>query len=181
MKFNETFIKDLILVEPYLYEDNRGRFYESYNKKKFAKYININFVQENFSESKKGVIRGLHFQIPPYDQSKLVKCVVGKILDVAVDLRKNSKSFGKFFSVELSSKNKKQIFIPKGFAHGFQALTDKCIVSYKVDNFYNKESEMGIMWNDDNLSIQWVSHLTPILSEKDLALKRFVDFNSPFL
>lgn len=180
MEFKETFIKGLFIVEPKLFNDSRGYFYELYNKNSFSKYINIDFIQENSSKSKKGVIRGFHFQLPPYDQSKLVSCIHGKILDVAIDLRKNSRSYGKYFSVELSSENKKQIFIPKGFAHGFQALSNDTIVNYKVDNFYNPKYEDGIFWNDDDLLIEWVDGIKPIISNRDLNLKNFKNFKSPF-
>jgi len=121
----------------------------------------------------KGVIRGLHFQIPPYEQAKLIRCVDGVILDVAVDIRKDSPTYGKHYSIHLSSENKKQIFIPKGFAHGFQVLSDKAIVNYKVDNFYNSEFESGIIWNDKDLSIAWEKNIKKIISKKDLELSSF--------
>ena len=124
MKISKTFIKDLLIIEPQLFKDDRGFFYESYNKKNLDKIIKIAFIQDNESKSNKGVVRGLHFQSPPFEQTKLVRCVSGKILDVAVDLRINSKTYGKSFSIELSSENNKQLFIPKGFAHGFQVLSD---------------------------------------------------------
>jgi len=141
MKISKTFIEDLLVIEPQLFKDERGFFYESYNKKKLDKNIKIVFVQDNESKSIKGAIRGLHFQAPPFEQTKLVRCVSGNILDVAVDLRKNSKTYGKSFCVELSSKNNKQLFIPKGFAHGFQVISDEAIVNYKVDNYYNPKSD----------------------------------------
>ena len=131
MKINKTFIEDLLIIEPQLFKDDRGFFYESYNKNNLD--INIVFVQDNESKSYKGVIRGLHFQAPPFEQTKLVRCVSGNILDVAVDLRTNSKTYGKSFSIELSSENNRQLFVPKGFAHGFQVLSEIAIVSYKVD------------------------------------------------
>ena len=137
MKINKTFIEDLLIIEPQLFKDERGFFYESYNKNNLDKIVNIVFVQDNESKSYKGVVRGLHFQRPPFEQTKLVRCVSGKILDVAVDLRINSKTYGKSFSIELSSENNKQLFVPKGFAHGFQVLSETAIVNYKVDNFYN--------------------------------------------
>ena len=126
------------------------------------------------------MIRGLHFQVPPFEQTKLVRCVRGNILDVALDLRTNSKTYGKSFSIELSSKNNKQLFIPKGFAHGFQVLSETAIVNYKVDNFYNPESESGIIWNDKDLSIDWNYDIKPILSEKDLNLDLFKNLKSLF-
>ena len=180
MKISKTFIKDLLVIEPQLFKDERGFFYESYNKKKLDKNIKIVFVQDNESKSIKGVIRGLHFQAPPFEQTKLVRCVSGNILDVAVDLRKNSKTYGKSFSIELSSENNKQLFVPKGFAHGFQVLSETAIVNYKVDNFYNSKSEKGIIWNDKDLSIDWNLDLKPILSKKDLKLISFKELKSPF-
>jgi dTDP-4-dehydrorhamnose 3,5-epimerase len=180
MKINKTFIEDLLIIKPPLFKDDRGFFYESYNKKNLDKIINIAFVQDNESKSNKGVIRGLHFQLPPFEQTKLVRCVSGKILDVAVDLRINSKTYGKFFSIELSSENNNQLFVPKGFAHGFQVLSETAIVNYKVDNFYNPKSDSGIIWNDKDLSIDWNPDLKPILSLKDLKLKTFKNLKSPF-
>ena len=180
MKINKTFIEDLLIIEPPLFNDDRGFFYESYNKKNLDKIIKIAFVQDNESKSNKGVIRGLHFQLPPFEQTKLVRCVSGKILDVVVDLRKNSKTCGKSFSIELSSENNKQLFIPKGFAHGFQVLSEEAIVNYKVDNFYNPKSELGIIWNDKDLSIDWNLDIKPILSFKDLELISFKKLKSPF-
>ena len=178
MKINKTFIEDLLIIEPQLFEDDRGFFYESYNKKNLDK--NIVFVQDNESKSNRGVIRGLHFQKPPHAQTKLVRCVSGEILDIAVDLRKNSKTYGKSFSINLSSQNNKQLFVPKGFAHGFQVLSETAIVNYKVDNFYNPKSDSGIIWNDKDLSIDWNLDLKPILSVKDLTLISFKDLKSPF-
>jgi len=180
MKINKTFIEDLLIIKPPLYKDDRGFFYESYNKKNLDKIIKIAFVQDNESKSNKGVVRGLHFQLPPFEQAKLVRCVSGKILDVAVDLRINSKTYGKFFSVELSSENNNQLFVPKGFAHGFQVLSETAIVNYKVDNFYNPKSDSGIIWNDKDLSIDWNTDLKPIISSKDLKLKSFKNLKSPF-
>ena len=178
MKINKTFIKDLLIIEPQLFKDERGFFYESYNKNNLD--INIVFVQDNESKSYKGVIRGLHFQTPPFEQTKLVRCVSGKILDVIVDIRKNSKTYGKSFSIELSSENNKQLFVPKGFAHGFQVISDEAIVNYKVDNYYNPKSDSGIIWNDKDLSIDWNLDLKPILSKKDLKLISFKELKSPF-
>ena len=180
MKISKTFIEDLLIIEPQLFNDNRGFFYESYNKKNLDKNINIVFVQDNESKSIKGVIRGLHFQIPPFEQTKLVRCVSGNILDVAVDLRKNSKTYGKFFSIELSFENNKQLFIPKGFAHGFQVLSNEAIVNYKVDEYYNPDSDSGIIWNDNDLLIKWNYDIEPILSIKDLNLESFKNLKSPF-
>jgi dTDP-4-dehydrorhamnose 3,5-epimerase len=178
MKINKTFIEDLLIIEPQLFKDYRGSFYESYNKINLD--INIVFVQDNESKSCRGVIRGLHFQSPPFEQTKLVRCVSGNILDVAVDLRKTSKNYGKSFSIELSSENNKQLFIPKGFAHGFQVLSETAIVNYKVDNYYNPKSESGLIWNDKDLSIDWNHDVEPILSVNDLKLISFKELKSPF-
>ena len=180
MKINKTFIEDLLIIEPQLFKDERGFFYESFNKNKLDKIIKTNFVQDNESKSKKGVIRGLHFQSPPYEQTKLVRCVSGNILDVVVDLRTNSKTYGKSFSVELSSKNNKQLLVPKGFAHGFQVLSETAIVNYKVDSLYNPKSVSGIIWNDNDLSIDWHLDIKPILASKDLKLISFKELKSPF-
>jgi dTDP-4-dehydrorhamnose 3,5-epimerase len=178
MKINKTFIEDLLIIEPKLFKDERGFFYESYNKNNLD--IDIVYVQDNESKSYKGVIRGLHFQAPPFDQTKLVRCVSGNILDVAVDLRKNSKTYGKSFSIELSSENNKQLFVPKGFAHGFQVLSEIAIVNYKVDEYYNPDSDSGLIWNDKDLSIDWNLDLKPILSKKDLKLISLKELKSPF-
>ena len=178
MKINKTFIEDLLIIEPQLFKDDRGFFYESYNKKTLDK--NIVFVQDNESKSNRGVIRGLHFQKPPHAQTKLVRCVSGEILDIAVDLRKNSKTYGKSFSIELSSENNKQLFVPKGFAHGFQVLSETAIVNYKVDEYYNPDSDSGLIWNDKDLSINWRIDVKPILSVKDLKLMLFRELKSPF-
>jgi len=180
MKINKTFIEDLLIIEPQLFKDHRGFFYESYNKNNLDKVVNVIFVQDNESKSNKGVIRGLHFQAPPFDQTKLVRCVSGNILDVVVDLRTNSKTYGKFFSIELSSENNKQLFVPKGFAHGFQVLSEIAIVNYKVDEYYNPDSNSGLIWNDKDLSIDWNLEIKPVLSAKDLKLISFKDLKSPF-
>ena len=180
MIIKKTYIDDLFILEPQLFKDKRGFFYESYNKNKLDNIIKTNFVQDNQSRSLKGVIRGLHFQRAPYAQAKLISCVFGKILDVVVDIRKNSKTFGKIFSIELSSKNNKQLFVPKGFAHGFQVLSDEAIVSYKVDEYYDSDSESGIIWNDKDLLIKWDHTIKPILSEKDLKLNSFKDLKFPY-
>jgi dTDP-4-dehydrorhamnose 3,5-epimerase len=141
----------------------------------------VNFVQENESESSRGVLRGLHFQNPPYMQSKLVRCVKGVVLDVALDLRKDSKTYGMFESAILTAENKNQLFIPKGFAHGFVVLSETAILSYKVDNYYNPESESGIIWDDHDLNIDWkLDKAEIIVSEKDTKLSSFINFVSPF-
>ena len=178
MILKKTFISGLIIVQPKVFFDDRGFFFESYNKKLFN--LNTDFIQDNESESKKGVIRGLHFQTPPFQQTKLVRCIKGSILDVAVDLRASSRTFGSHFSIELSCQNKKQLFIPKGFAHGFQVLSEKAIVSYKVDNFYNPSFESGLIWNDIDLKINWKKTLKTIVSKKDKDLQSFKFFKTPF-
>ena len=180
MKISKTLIDDLLIIEPQLFKDDRGFFYESYNKNNLDKVINIVFVQDNESKSEKGVIRGLHFQAPPFEQTKLVRCISGNILDIAVDLRKNSKTYGKSFSIKLSSENHKQLFVPKGFAHGFQVLSETAIVNYKVDEYYNPDSDSGLIWNDKDLSINWSIDVKPILSVKDLKLMSFRELKSPF-
>ena len=175
MKFFDTGIADLLLFEPRVFGDSRGYFFESYNEKQFAEHgINIRFVQDNQSMSSYGVIRGLHFQKAPYAQTKLVRVLHGRILDVAVDLRKNSPTYGKHFSAELSSDNKRQLLVPKGFAHGFSVLSEKAEVLYKCDAFYNKESESGIIYNDATLNIDWnIPAGKEIISEKDLRQNSF--------
>ena len=180
MKINKTFIEDLLIIEPQLFKDDRGFFYESYNKNNLDKVVNVVFVQDNESKSNKGVIRGLHFQKPPYAQTKLIRCISGSIFDVAVDLRKNSKTYGKSFSIELSSENNKQLLVPKGFAHGFQVLSNEAIVNYKVDEYYNPDSDSGIIWNDKDLLIDWNLDIKPVLSVKDLKLISFKELKSPF-
>jgi len=174
MKVTPTKIIDVLIVEPDIFQDDRGWFFESYNKEKLNAFgININFVQDNHSFStKKGTLRGLHFQNNPNAQSKLVRCTKGVVLDVAVDLRKDSSTYKQWISVELSEDNKKQLFIPKGFAHGFITLTDNVEFEYKVDNYYNKESEGSINFNDKEIGINWGND-NPILIDKDL--------NAPFL
>ena len=170
MTVTDTFIKDLKIIEPKVFGDQRGYFFEAWKKSDFeAAGIDFVPVQQNESSSTYGVVRGLHFQLNPYSQAKLVRCVVGKVLDVAVDIRKGSPTFGKHFSVELSEENKRQFFIPRGFAHGFSVLSDYAVFSYLCDNVYNKESEGGIIFNDPALGIDWkVPQDKMIFSEKDL-------------
>jgi dTDP-4-dehydrorhamnose 3,5-epimerase len=170
----ETILKGCFIIEPMVFEDNRGYFFESFNQNTFNKLIgqHINFIQDNESFSLKGTLRGLHYQKEEYAQAKLVRVIQGKVLDIAVDIRNGSKTFGQYVSVELSEENKKQLFIPRGFAHGFIVLSDTAVFSYKCDNFYNKESESGIIYNDKNLNIDWVLKESEfILSEKDMLLK----------
>jgi dTDP-4-dehydrorhamnose 3,5-epimerase len=182
MKIIETAIKDLYVIEPNVFGDSRGYFLESFNLEKFEAAIGrVNFVQDNESCSQKGVLRGLHFQRPPFEQAKLVRVIKGRVLDVAVDLRKDSPTYGEHVALELSGENKKQFFVPRGFAHGFVALEDDTIFSYKVDNKYAPEHEGGIIWNDPNLNIKWeLGEAEPLLSEKDKALEQFETFKSPF-
>ncbi len=183
MGFIETGIHGLILFEPDVFEDNRGLFFESYNEKKFSVAgINNKWVQDNQSSSNFGVIRGLHYQLPPFAQAKLIRVVSGEILDVAVDIRKNSPSYGKVFSKKLSAKNRKQLYIPAGFAHGFSVLSEKAEVLYKCDNFYSRENEAGIVYNDATLNIDWeIPEGKEIVSEKDLAFPSFENALNSFV
>ncbi len=169
MKFTNTEIEGLIIIEPTVYEDERGYFFESFRQDLFLqKFPEIKFIQENESFSTYGILRGLHYQVPPFAQSKLVRVVSGRVLDVAVDIRKDSVTFGKYFSVELSSENKKQFFIPQGFAHGYIVLSETAIFQYKVDNYYSKESERGILFNDYDININWIlNHENILVSGKD--------------
>jgi len=175
MKITETSFPGLLIIEPRVFEDSRGYFFESY-KKEFYKEggINTSFIQDNESKSVRGVVRGLHYQLAPYGQAKLVRVVEGRVYDVAVDLRKNSPTFGKWFGLELDGKSKKQLFVPRGFAHGFSVLSETAIFSYKCDNVYNKEAERAVNINDPELGINWMLEDTkPIVSEKDLAAPMF--------
>lgn len=183
MKVIDTSIAGLKIINPKVFSDRRGCFLESYNKKKYDKYLgSVNFVQDNESKSSKGVLRGLHFQKPPFDQAKLVRCIKGKVLDVVVDLRKRSQTFGQHLALELSCENKKQLFIPRGFAHGFLVLSEFAIFSYKVDNVYAPDYDSGICWNDQTLNIHWgVDESQILVSEKDSKLSLFSDFKSPFI
>lgn len=182
MPFIETNIPDLLLFEPKVFEDSRGYFFEAYNEQLFQQQgINSSFVQDNQSKSSYGVIRGLHYQLPPYAQTKLVRVLDGRIVDVAVDMRKGSPTFGQSYVVELSAENKKQLFIPAGFAHGFSVLSETAIVLYKCDQFYNKESEGGIRYDDPSLNIAWqIETGKEIISEKDLALPTFAQCKNTF-
>lgn len=170
MKVLKTAIEGLLIIEPTVFGDSRGYFFESYNKQRFneATGLDIDFVQDNQSKSCYGVLRGLHFQKPPYAQSKLVRCVRGKVLDVAVDIRKSSPTFGKYMAVELTEDNHRQFFVPRGFAHGFVVLSEEAIFQYKCDNFYHKESEGAIAWNDPEINIDWTIPFDDVmLSDKD--------------
>ena len=166
--FEKQKIEDVILITPKTFEDERGFFMETYKKTDFeANGIIGEFSQENHSKSTKGVLRGLHFQKEPYAQAKLIRCIKGKIYDVAVDIRKNSKTFGKYIKVELSENNKKMLFIPKGFAHGFVTLSNEAEIVYKAQGEYNPNADCGIIWNDEDINIDWGIDFNPILSQKD--------------
>ncbi|NTV83609.1 MAG: dTDP-4-dehydrorhamnose 3,5-epimerase [Bacteroidales bacterium] len=180
MKLQKTKIEDLFIIHPDVFTDERGYFFESFQKENFLKLgIDADFVQDNESMSAKGVLRGLHLQVPPFAQGKLVRVVRGAALDVAVDLRKNSKTYGKWESVVLSAENKLMLWIPEGFAHGFLTLEDQTIFQYKCTNYYNKESEQGIIWNDPDLKIDWGIE-NPVVSEKDLKGLAFKDIKTHF-
>ena len=180
MNLTKTDIEGLIIIEPQIFKDSRGAFFESWNAKKFKQLgINEDFVQDNQSVSSKGVLRGLHFQNPPYAQAKLVRVIEGSVLDVAVDLRKNSPTYGKHFSVILSEQNNKSLFIPKGFAHGFLSLEDNTVFNYKCSDYYNKESEGSLLWNDEDLKIDWQID-NPLVSKKDLQGDFFKNFKTKF-
>lgn len=182
MKVEQTSIEGLVVIEPEIFYDSRGYFFESYNQNLFIKKLgDFKFVQDNESKSSKGVLRGFHFQKPPFEQAKLVRCIEGEVLDVALDLRKNSSTYGKHEKVILSGDNKKQFFIPRGFAHAFLVLSETAIFSYKVDNIYAPQSDSGIIWNDPSLLINWGTDDSKlIISEKDKSLGVLKNFESPF-
>jgi len=182
MNFIKTEIPEVIIIEPKVFGDNRGYFLESYNQKRFEEVVGkTSFLQDNESKSSKGVLRGLHFQKPPFEQAKLVRCIEGEVLDVAVDIRKNSKTYGQHVAVLLSGENKRQLFVPRGFAHGFLVLSDSATFAYKVDNTYAPEFDAGIRWNDKELNIQWGLEESEVLvSAKDGELPFFLEFDSPF-
>ena len=182
MNISTTKIEGLIIIEPRIFPDDRGYFYESYSEKKYREAgINAVFVQDNQSFSQKGALRGLHGQANPFAQGKLVRVLQGRVLDVAVDIRKNSSTFGEFVTIELSGENHKQFWIPPGFLHGFLTLEDDTIFTYKVDNYYDKASEIGVLWNDQTINIDWQTDLSNVLlSPKDEVLPSFADFKSPF-
>lgn len=180
MRIEETFISGIKVIYPRVFEDSRGYFYESYNKQSFVEAgIIEEFVQSNQSLSQKDVLRGLHFQLPPHAQSKLVRVIQGAVLDVALDIREGSPTYGKHFAIELNEDNKTMLYIPEGFAHGFLTLKDDTLFSYKCGNFYNKSAESGIMWNDPEIGIDW-NVKNPILSEKDTQNILLSEFISPF-
>ncbi len=183
MQFSRTSIPDIIIIEPKICGDDRGYFVETFRQDKLEDFLGfkINFCQDNESKSSKGVLRGLHYQLPPFAQTKLVRVIKGRVLDIAVDIRKNSPTFGQYVAVELSSKNKKQILVPRGFAHGFVVLEDDTIFAYKVDNYYSLESERGIAFDDIDLNIDWILKKEElILSEKDTTLAKFNDTKDLF-
>lgn len=179
MIIETTSIHDLLLLTPRVYSDERGYFMESYNRRKVSKTITCDFVQDNESMSRKNVLRGLHLQVPPHAQAKLIRVIQGSILDVAVDLRKDSETFGKNFKHVLSGENKKQLFVPEGFAHGFLTLEDNTLINYKCSAYYHAESEVSILWNDEELGIDW-GIKNPILAEKDRLAGKFTTFENPF-
>ena len=183
MKFTPQKIPDIILVEPNLHGDVRGYFAETFRQDLFNAAVGsiVNFVQDNESKSSKGVLRGLHYQVSPYSQSKLVKVIEGSVLDVALDIRRSSPTFGHYIAIELSADNKKQFFIPRGFAHAFLVLSESAVFSYKVDNIYAPKYDSGIAWNDQSLMIDWgINESQLIISEKDKNLSFLSEINSPF-
>jgi dTDP-4-dehydrorhamnose 3,5-epimerase len=182
MTVEQTFIKDLVVITPRVFEDSRGYFFEAYNQAKFQENgMEYQFIQDNQSFSKRGVIRGLHLQINPFAQAKLVRVLEGEILDVAVDLRKDSPTYGQHFSVLLSAENKKQLMVPHGFAHGFSVLSETASVMYKVDQLYHKDSERGIRFDDPTLAIDWQLNADEVIvSDKDLILPSFNDIDWEF-
>lgn len=183
MEVNKTGIQGVLVIEPKVFGDERGYFFECFNAKEFKEKtgIDVNFVQDNESKSRYGVLRGMHFQLPPYTQSKLVRVVKGRVLDVVVDIRKGSPTYGKYEICELTEDNHRQFFVPKGMAHGFVVLSEEAIFQYKCDDFYHPEAEGAIAWNDPDLNIQWpISTTDVVLSEKDKHHPCLRDFESPF-
>lgn len=181
MNIIKTAIEGLVIIEPRVFGDSRGYFFESYNARDFAQVADITFVQDNESRSCYGVVRGLHFQKPPFAQSKLVRVVEGRVLDVAVDIRRNSPTYGQHVAVELTADNHRQVFLPQGMAHGFAVLSEKAVFQYKCDNLYHPESEGAIAWDDPELAIDWHLPTTDvILSDKDRNHPRFHEFVTPF-
>jgi len=182
MKFIKTAIKGVYIIEPSVFGDNRGYFLESFNLEKFEENVYpIKFVQDNESKSSRGVLRGLHFQKPPFNQAKLVRCIDGRVMDVAVDIRKGSPTYGKHVAIELSGENKRQLFVPRGFAHGFSVLSETAVFAYKVDNTYAPDSDSGIRYDDQELNIDWGLTKEEVqLSAKDENLSFFKDLETPF-
>ena len=183
MQLQKTSIEGLVVIQPRVFQDARGYFFESYSKRVFEEEVRaVNFVQDNESKSSYGVLRGLHFQKPPYAQSKLVRVIFGRVLDVAVDIRKGSPTYGQWLAVELTGEKQNQLFIPRGFAHGFSVLSDEAVFQYKCDNFYHPESEGAVAWDDPQLGIDWQlpkEHI--ILSQKDTHHPLLSEIESPFL
>ncbi|ELY2042454.1 dTDP-4-dehydrorhamnose 3,5-epimerase [Enterobacter cloacae complex sp. RIVM_C039474] len=177
MNVIKTDIPDVLIFEPKVFGDDRGFFFESFSQKIFDEAVGrkVEFVQDNHSKSCKGVLRGLHYQLEPYAQGKLVRCVAGEVFDVAVDIRKSSPTFGKWVGVNLSAENKRQLWIPEGFAHGFLVISDMAEFVYKTTNYYHPESDRGLLWNDETLSINWPIEEYPILSEKDKNAKKITN------
>ena len=183
MNFIRTKIEDVVIIEPKVHGDSRGYFVETFREDKLTEFLGyeINFCQDNESKSSKGVLRGLHYQLAPYAQSKLVRVIQGSVLDVAVDIRKGSSTFGNYVAIELTSENKKQMFIPRGFAHGFVVLEDDTIFVYKVDNYYNPKCDRGIAFDDKTLNIDWLLDENELnLSEKDKAQPKLKETNTLF-
>ncbi|MBV5317452.1 MAG: dTDP-4-dehydrorhamnose 3,5-epimerase [Desulfobulbaceae bacterium] len=177
MNIIPTLIPDVLIIEPKVFGDDRGFFFESFNERVFreATGLDVQFVQDNHSRSAKGVLRGLHYQLPPVAQGKLVRCVLGEVFDVAVDIRSSSPTFGNWAGVNLSAENKKQFWIPPGFAHGFLVLSEMAEFLYKTTNYYAPDYDRGIIWNDPDIAIAWPSAGAPLLSGKDCSARRFVD------
>ena len=183
MTFTRTAIPDVVIIEPKVHGDSRGYFVETFVSNKLEEFLGfkINFCQDNESKSSKGVLRGLHYQLPPHAQTKLVRVISGRVLDVAVDIRKNSPTFEKYVAVELSGENKKQLLIPRGFAHGFVVLEDDTVFAYKVDNYYSPECDRGIAFDDKNLNIDWIlNHNELNLSAKDIKQPKLNETNDLF-
>jgi dTDP-4-dehydrorhamnose 3,5-epimerase len=183
MQFIRTAIPDVVIIEPKVHGDSRGYFVETFVSNKLEEFLGyqINFCQDNESKSSKGVLRGLHYQLPPHAQTKLVRVISGRVLDVAVDIRKNSPTFGKYVAVELSGENKKQLLIPRGFAHGFVVLEDDTVFAYKVDNYYSPQCDRGIAFDDKNLNIDWIlNHNELNLSAKDIKQPKLNETNDLF-
>ena len=182
MKVIKTDIEGVVIIEPRIFADNRGYFYEVFTERDFAEQVcPIHFVQQNEAKSSYGVVRGLHFQLPPHAQSKLVRVTKGRVLDVVVDIRRSSPTFGKHIAVELSDENHLQLFIPRGFAHGYSVLSDEAVMEYKCDNYYAPQSEGGVLWNDTELAIDWqVAADKVILSEKDKHYPTLAECNNLF-
>lgn len=183
MKFIRTEIPDVVIIEPKVHGDQRGYFVETYRRDKLEEFLgfNVAFCQDNESKSKKGVLRGLHYQLPPHAQTKLVRVIKGRVLDVAVDIREGSPTFGKYVAVELSEENKKQLFVPRGFAHGFLVLEDDTIFAYKVDSYYSPECDRGIAYDDPDIGIQWpLPKERLLLSEKDTKQPKLNETNDLF-